>query len=346
MPPDGSKRGPHTIPHNVTTTIRGRDVRPCRKGPRGPRRTLTGTTRPPSKMRPMSFGQQGGPQSQWDPWKPQSQQPWNSGGGDGRTPDWAALAEASETRNKRRRLLFIGGGVVATLAIAGAVAAAVVSANGKNEASGNPSNLPASASIPGSTATAPSFAPTSAPPPLDPKDFIDSKAKDTAPLSATTLFPGTQLTMGSTLYKKGATADTKSCASAVQGSFVNLLTKNGCTRLLRVTYQKDGVAVTVGVAVFDTEAQATRVKATADKKGFVKPLAGGGVKAFCDAATCRTTSNAYGRYAYFTTGGFLNGKDVTTKDTKVFSAGDDLQLFTFRQIRRRGEAQASAAAGE
>ena len=27
-----------------------------------------------------------------------------------------------------------------------------------------------------------------------------------------------------------------------------------------------------------------------------------------------------------------------------FSAGDDLQLFTFRQIRRRGEVQASAAA--
>jgi len=293
----------------------------------------------------MSFGQQGGPQSQWDPWKPQSQQPWNSGGGDdGRTPDWAALAEASEIRNKRRRLLFIGGGVVATLAIAGAVAAAVVSANGKNEASGNPSNLPASASIPGSTPTAPSFAPTSAPPPLDPKDFLDSKAKDKAPLLLTDLFPGTQLTMGSTVYKKGATADTKSCASAVQGTFVNLLAKNGCTRLLRVTYQKDGVAVTVGVAVFDTEAQATRVKATADKAGFVKPLAGGGVKAFCNGAKCRTTTNAYGRYAYFTTGGFLNGRDVTPKDTKVFSAGDDLQLFTFRQIRRRGEVQASAAA--
>jgi len=30
----------------------------------------------------------------------------------------------------------------------------------------------------------------------------------------------------------------------------------------------------------------------------------------------------------------------------VFSTGDDLQTFTFRQIRRRGEAQASAAATE
>lgn len=293
-------------------------------------------------MRPMSYGQ-GGPQSQWDPWKPQSQQPWN--GGADQTPDWAALAEASETRNKRRRVLFIGGGVVATLAIGTAVAMAVVSANGDNNASGTPSNLPASASLPSDSAdSTPSFAPTSAPPPLDPEEFISSVKKDTAPLSAETLFPGTQLTMGETVYKKGATADTKKCATAAKGTLPNILTKNDCTRLLRVTYFKDGAAVTVGVAVFDTEAQAAKAKTEADKKGFVTALAGSGVKAFCASGVCRTTTNSYGRYAYFTTAGFLNGKDVTTKDTKVFQTGDDLAEFTFRQIRRRGEAQASAAA--
>ncbi|MER5519222.1 hypothetical protein ABT075_05175 [Streptomyces sp. NPDC002677] len=292
----------------------------------------------------MSYGQ-GGPQSQWDPWKPQSQQPWN--GGADQTPDWAALAEASETRNKRRRVLFIGGGVVATLAIGTAVAMAVVSANGDNNASGTPSNLPASASLPSDSAdSTPSFAPTSAPPPLDPEEFISSVKKDTAPLSAETLFPGTQLTMGETVYKKGATADTKKCATAAKGTLPNILTKNDCTRLLRVTYFKDGAAVTVGVAVFDTEAQAAKAKTEADKKGFVTALAGSGVKAFCASGVCRTTTNSYGRYAYFTTAGFLNGKDVTTKDTKVFQTGDDLAEFTFRQIRRRGEAQASAAANQ
>lgn len=294
-------------------------------------------------MRPMSFGQQGGPQSQWDPWKPQSQQPWNSGG-DSRTPDWAALAEASETRNRRRRLLFIGGAAVATIAIGTAVAMAVVSANGDNNASGSPSNLPASASIPSSSASAPSFAPTSAPPPLDPKEFISSKAKDTAPLSVETLFPGSQLTMGSAVYKKGATADTKNCASAAKGTLPAILTGNDCTRLLRVTYSKDGVAVTVGVAVFDTQAQAAKARTQSDKKGFVTSLPGKGVKDFCNAATCLTTANSYGRYAYFTTVGFTNGKDVTKNSTNVFAAGNDLQLFTFRQINRRGEAQASAAA--
>ncbi|MER6286435.1 hypothetical protein [Streptomyces sviceus] len=296
----------------------------------------------------MSFGQQGGPPSQWDPWKPQSQQPWSSGGGE-QTPDWAALAEASEIRNRRRRLFFIVGGALATVAIGTAVAMAVVSANGSDDEANKPtSSLPAAA-IPSATGTAPSFAPTSAPPPLDPKDFIASKAKDTAPLSARILYPGTQLTMGSTVYKKGTTSDTKNCAAAdtVQASLGKILTGNSCTQFMRVSYTKDGVSVTVGVAVFDTEAQAAKAKSQVNtKKDIVKSLSGGAVKPFCNSAICRTTSNSYGRYAYFTIAGFASGKNVTEKDTAVFSIGNNLAEFTFRQIHRRGEAQASTAAGE
>ncbi|MFF4401138.1 hypothetical protein [Streptomyces sp. NPDC001480] len=292
----------------------------------------------------MSYGQ-GGPQSQWDPWKPNSQQPWSSDSGD-QSPDWAALADASEARHKRRKVLLIGGGVVATVAIGAAVAMSVVSANKDNNASGQPSSLPASASLPSDSASAPSFEPTSAPPPLDPKDFIASAKKDTAPLSAQTLFPGTQLTMGETVYKKGPTADTTNCASAAGNTLPKVLTANGCTRLLRVSYTKDDVAVTVGVAVFDTEAKALKAKGEADKKSIVKSLSGKGVKSFCDSAVCRSTTNTLGRYAYFTIAGFTDGKNVTTKDTKVFRIGDDLAEFTFRQIRRRGEAQASAAANQ
>ncbi len=150
--------------------------------------------------------------------------------------------------------------------------------------------------------------------------------------------------MGANVYKKGPTADTKDCASAAQGTLGKVLTANGCGRLMRVTYTKDGIAVTLGVAVFDSEAQATKAKGQADKKSIVKPLSGGGVKAFCNGAVCRSTTNSYGRYAYFTLAGFPTGKDVTPKDTKVFRTGDDLAEFAFTQIRRRGEAQASAAA--
>lgn len=296
-----------------------------------------------SKMRRMSYGQ-GEPQ--WDPWKPTSQQPqWDGRGG---TPDWAALAEASEARNRRRRLLLIFGGALATVAVGAAVAVAVVSADGSPGASNKSAGaLPGTPDIPSqSAATVPSFAPTSAPPPLDPMDFISSAKKDTAPVSADTLFPGTQLTVGTNIYKRGPAASTTNCASAAQGTLPAVLTKNGCTRVLRATYTKDGVAVTVGVALFDTAAQATKVKQEAGNKSNIASLTGKGVPAFCRAKICRRTTNSYGRYAYFTLSGFTNGKDVTTKDTKVFTAGDDLAEFTFRQIRRRGEAQAAAASAQ
>ncbi|MFB7332504.1 hypothetical protein FNH09_15015 [Streptomyces adustus] len=290
----------------------------------------------------MNYGQ-GGPRSQWDPWKPNSEQPW-SGASDGRSPDWAALAEASETRHRRRRVLFIVGGALATVGIGTAVAMGVMSANDNSGANNTASQLPSNADIPnGGSTSAPSFDPTTAPPPLDPKEFVASAKKDTAPLGPDILFPGTQLTVGTTVYKKAATDDTKSCATAAQGTLPKVLTGNGCTRLMRVTYTKDDIAVTVGVAVFTTEAQATKAKGEADSKSIVKALPGKGVKAFCNGAVCRSTTNAFGRYAYFTITGFSAGKDVTTKDTTVFRAGDDLAEFAFKQIHRRGEAQASAA---
>ena len=115
---------------------------------------------------------------------------------------------------------------------------------------------------------------------------------------------------------------------------------------MRVTYTKDGIAVTVGVAVFDAEGQALKAKNDADDKSVVQSLSGEGVPTFCRSAICRSTTNSYGRYTYFTVAGFTNGKDVTQKDSKVFTTGDDLAEFTFRQIHRRGEAQASAAANQ
>ncbi|QNP70748.1 hypothetical protein IAG44_15775 [Streptomyces roseirectus] len=291
----------------------------------------------------MSYGQ-GGPQSQWDPWKPNSQQPWNSESGGGTaSPDWAALAEASESRNKRKRIFLIGGGAVATLAIGTAVAMAVVSANDTGTANNPTSSLPAAGDLPSASST-PSFAPTTAPPPLNPKEFISDKAKDTAPNGPHLLFPGTQVTLGSGLYRKGPSSDTTNCASVAQGSLPKVLTADGCTRLIRVTYVKDKIATTVGVAVFDTEAKALKAKQDADDKSFVKPLSGNGIGAFCNGAVCRSTTNSYGRYAYFTVSGFTDGKNVTKTDTAVFKAGDDLAELAFQQINRRGETQASAAA--
>lgn len=341
MTPDGSKRPPDRHPSG---TAQPSDLG-TRAGPGPGARGMARDTPGTSKMRRMSYGQGEPP---WDPWKPGSQQPQWGNQSTSDTPDWAALADASASRNKRRRLLLIVGGAVATVAVGTAVAIAVVSAN--SGSGGKPTNsLPGSADLPGGSTSAaePSFDPTSAPPPLDPLEFISSAKKDKAALSPDTLFPGSQVTLNERVYTKHARSSTTDCASAVRGTLPKALTANGCTRVMRVTYTtKGGVAVTVGVAVFDTADDATKARKATDDKSILTSLPGSGIDPFCRTSVCRTTRNSVGRYAYFTLGGFSGGKDVTTKDTKVFTAGDDLAEYTFRQIHRRGESQASAAASK
>ncbi|MEU0985642.1 hypothetical protein [Streptomyces sp. NPDC005953] len=307
----------------------------------------------------MSFGQ-GGPQwgsggQHHDPYNsrqgaPDRFDPFGAqrSAGDPDTPDWAALAEASAARARRRRWLLIGGGALATAAIAGIVATAIVSSNddGDDRAQNTSSELPGPENLPsGSGGPDPSFSSVAPAPPPDPKDFISSETKDTAPLSVDTLFPGRKLTMTGRSYAKGATARTGTCTAAVQGGLGPVLARNGCDQVFRATYSKDGVAVTVGVAVFGKESEAKAAIAQRVRGQNLAPLAGAGVNTFCKAGpTCRFTANSYGRYAYFTTTGYTTGKDVVTGDTKAFQAGDDLAEFVFRQIVARGNAQASAAA--
>ncbi|MGW4628625.1 hypothetical protein [Streptomyces rubiginosohelvolus] len=280
----------------------------------------------------MSFGQGG---ASWGP------------GGDG-TPDWAALADQSAARARRKRLLMIGGGALATVAIGAIVTTAVVTSNGGDTGKGdkNASQLPAPADLPEDTsAPQPSFSSVAPPPPPDPKDFISSADKDKAPVTVDGFFPGKKLTMGDRVHLKGTTSNSAKCATGTQGALGSVLTNNGCKQLIRATYRKDGVAVTVGVAVFDTEARAK--KAVDQASGGLASLSGGGVNTFCRGGTvCLRTSNSYGRYAYFTIGGFLNGKRVTTADENVYAVNKDLTNFTFRQIHRRGQIQASQAVAD
>ncbi|MEV1044609.1 hypothetical protein [Streptomyces sp. NPDC049916] len=279
----------------------------------------------------MSFGQ-GGP---------------SGGPGGGGTPDWAALAERSEARTRRRRLMTAGGAVLATVAIGAIVTTAVVTTDGGGSgADRGASRLPSPADLPEDTAEPePSFSPVAPPLPPDPKDYISSAAKDRAPITVDGFFPGGKLTTGDRVHLKGATNRTTDCASGTQGALGAVLTDNGCEQLIRATYRRDGVAVTVGVAVFATEARAKR---TVDQvSGGLASLSGEGVTTFCRGGTvCRRTTNSYGRYAYFTVGGFLDGRRVTTADKDVFAVGDDLTNFTFHQIHRRGLTQASEAAAD
>ncbi|MCX5392600.1 hypothetical protein [Streptomyces sp. NBC_00094] len=291
------------------------------------------------------YGQQQQPaygQQQPSGYGQQQPNPFPGAQGGGPTPDWGALADASASRGRRKRWLMIGGGVLATLAVGAIVATAVVTTNKTDDEAKNGGVPTVTVSPTGSPTPEPTFSSVAPPPPPNPKDYISDPKKDTAPISAEGLFPGKKLTMDGRLYKKGATATTTNCAAAVQGGLGTVLKKHGCQKVLRATYVKDGVAITVGVAVFPSEAAATKAKAQAT--GGIAPLAGAGVREFCHGTICLRRANSVGRYAYFTQAGFANGKKVTKADKPVFQASDDLGTFAFNQIYARGRTQASAAA--
>ncbi|WP_031076697.1 hypothetical protein [Streptomyces sp. NRRL S-118] len=293
----------------------------------------------------MSFGGPQWPQEpHQQPHQPYGQQPYQQSYGTD-TPDWSALAEASAARARRRRWLLIGGGALATAAIGTVIAVAIVSANSGGGATGDKAAGSTTApELPSDTTQPqPSFSSVAPPPPPDPMDFISTAQKDKAPLTPESLFPGKKLTVGDREYRKGAVASTTDCSAAAQAGLGAVLRKHGCDRVIRATYERDGVAITVGVALFDTKGDALRAKE--DVQGGVTPLAGSGVGGFCQAKTvCLRRANSLGRYAYFTQAGYTSGKKVTKSDEVVFKTSDDLGTFAFNQIYARGRIQASAAA--
>ncbi|MFE7286961.1 hypothetical protein ACFU90_21370 [Streptomyces noursei] len=272
----------------------------------------------------MSFGQ-GGP----------------FGGPGGSTPDWEALADESQARSRRKRWVVIGGGAVAALAVAGIVAVAVINSNGSS--GGNATARPTASGQSALPDDKPSFPDVSVPPPPNPQDYISDPKKDTAPLTPATLFPQKAMVVGEHSYPQTSTASTADCTAGAQGALVSSLHHNGCKQLLRATYSQGGVAVTIGVAVFDSPAQATAVMN--ENKPNLLPLAGGGVPAtFCQGSKCRMTTNATGRYAYFTIAGYTDGKDVTAGETKAQQISRDGGAYAFTQIAQRGKDQAAKAA--
>lgn len=276
----------------------------------------------------MSFGQ-GGPG-------------WGPGGSN--TPDWNALAESAEAaRARRRRWLLIGGGALATVAVAAVVAVAVVSAGDGSASDDESSALPTPESLPSSPAQPePSFETEAPPPPPDPMEFISDPKKDTAPLSVKTLYPDKKITVNDRTFARATTDATKNCAGASREKLGPVLTANKCREMYRATYTRDDLAVTVGIAVFDSEKAAEKAKD--DAAPSVAPLSGGGTPQFCRFSACYSSANSIGRYAYFVVSGYPGGKDVTAKDTKARTVGRDIAQYAFVTIRERGEAQASAAA--
>jgi hypothetical protein len=275
-----------------------------------------------------------------------------------RTPDESAHAqfqaildqqEAAGARKRRR--LWLSAALVALLGLAGTGAALLTMHPAKQSAAraaASPSSPATTApaipvqqtptDVPSPTTAAPSAAPT--PSAVDPVRLLSAAATDTAPLSAVTLFPGKSVTVNSHSYTQALTT-TSACVPAVTPNLAAVLAKNGCLKLFRASYTVGTTAVSIGVGVFDSAAQAAAVKAQYTV-GNLEPLSGGSLPAFCHAVACRMTVNAYGRYAYFTVAGYTDGKPVPAADTSALAAGQDMSRMVYENLFTRAKEEAAA----
>lgn len=177
-----------------------------------------------------------------------------------------------------------------------------------------------------------------------PSEFIADAEKDTAPFRADDFYAGDTATVNGRTYDKTATQGTDDCGAAATAELGAVLAEHGCLALLRATYTRasDGVAVTVGVAQFPTEADAEAARDEATPS--LEPLITGESPSFCQNGGCRVTSNQIGRYAYFTVAGNSDGTPDSGTDTPAQQAARDGNDIAFELLVQRGEAQASASA--
>ncbi|WP_052432867.1 hypothetical protein [Streptacidiphilus carbonis] len=257
----------------------------------------------------------------------------------------AMLDQQEAAGAKRRRRLRLAVATVALLGLAGAGGTLLAAHPDKHRAAAPKTSAPA-VPVQQTPTDAPSTAVSSAPPTLAPSpsavnpiSLLGAAATDTAPLSAVTLFPGKSVTVNSHSYTQALTT-TSVCAPAVTPNLAAVLTKNGCLKMFRASYAVGTTAVTVGVGVFDSAAQATAVKAQYTA-GNLEPLSGGTLPAFCHAVACRLSINAYGRYAYFTVAGYTTGKPVPAADTAALAAGADMGRMVYENLLSRAQSEAA-----
>ncbi|QMU72711.1 hypothetical protein [Streptacidiphilus sp. P02-A3a] len=256
-----------------------------------------------------------------------------------------ALAERKERLDRRRTRIRWGAALVALCCLVAVGVALLASSSPKKRqaAAPQPTLAPAnptpSPTAPPSTASStPSDAPSASAPAANPVTLLSGAATDGAPLDAAGFFAGRTVTVDKQSYTRALTTGS-ACTPAVTAQLAAVLTRNGCRTLLRASYSAGTTAVTVGVAVFDSAAQAQAVKQ--QTTGNLQPLSGGGLPVFCRLVVCRMTTNAIGRYAYFTVAGYTTGKPVPANDTSAYAATTAMNQLVFDGLLARAQREAA-----
>ncbi|MEV6206373.1 hypothetical protein [Kitasatospora sp. NPDC051914] len=281
-------------------------------------------------------------------------------------PDWAAMAAQHEREVKRRKQLQIIGGMVAATLVVGGITATAVGLAGDSDKGGAPATAASGTPSTGgpaaepvevltSSSTAPSPSPSasasasggasarpsgsaggrtsaSASAPADPLTLISSAATDTAPLDPAKLFPATATVDGRT-WTRLATAVTDPCWKATTGGLGDVLAAHGCRSILRATYTSGSSAVTVGIAVHDSKADADAVAGS--HRGQVQGLVPAGNTSYCTSAGCANTHAAVGRYGIYTVAGTVK-PGGNAQDAVATAAQPDFAARTRTTLLARG----------
>jgi len=200
-------------------------------------------------------------------------------------------------------------------------------------ASASPSPSRSASRSPSKSPSAKAASAPAAPP--DPLTVISSAATDTAPLTPAGLLPAATVQIGGKTWTRLADAQTATCWEATTGGLGNVLAAQGCRSMLRVTYTSGDSAVTIGVAVLDSKAQADAVMA--GFTGQVQGLVPSGHTSYCTSTGCANTHASVGRYVYLTVSG-TQKPGGTTADATATAAGPGFAATTRDRLLARGSA--------
>ncbi len=221
----------------------------------------------------------------------------------------------------RRKRLMTGLGIGVGVVVLGAGAAAVAVLSQKD----TPDNKP----VASQSASAPASPTGSAKP-----SGSASPGKQLPPaITAEALFADQSLNIGGHNYVRKSTTTDNPCWRATGAGLGDVLTNANCSQLMRGTYFSGNTAVTVGVAVFKSEADAKKVGS--GMKGQIQPLFGkDNVGEFCRNVACSLTNRVEGRYVVFTVAGPISGS-AGDQDPLAQSAGKELDGY-FDQLLTKG----------
>lgn len=245
---------------------------------------------------------------------PYTQQPFRQAGYNPNEPDWAAMAARNEATTKRRRILLAVAGVVALALVGSGVAYGVGVFGGSTGKSKQPQTL-GSPTVRATSSSSPS-----------------SIASHHAPLTAGGVLSAQTLNVNGRLYTRKLTDTTSTCTQGTGSSLGALLAKNKCSQLLRATYVAGNSSVTVGIAVFPTQAEATAA-AQDQSTGSLAALYAGATGVFCLRVPCATSHAAQGRFTYYTVAGPSDGT-AGSSDPASIAATHGFAAYALERIKR------------